>query len=92
MAASRPVIATDWGGPADYLDASCGILVPPTSQPEFINGLCRAMVNLATSYELRIRLGAHGHAKAVREYDWEVKVDRMLDIYAQTAQSSRSSV
>lgn len=91
MAASRPVIAADWGGPADYLDPSCGILVPPTSRAEFIEGLHQAMVKLSKSPELRAQLGAQGHAKAVREYDWEVKVDRVLDIYAQTAQSSPSS-
>ena len=27
MAMGKPVIATHWGGPADYLDATCGILV-----------------------------------------------------------------
>ena len=28
MAMGLPVISTDWGGPADYVDDSCGILVP----------------------------------------------------------------
>ncbi len=29
MALGKPVIATAWGGPLDYLDADCGILVQP---------------------------------------------------------------
>jgi glycosyltransferase involved in cell wall biosynthesis len=91
MAASRPVIATHWGGPADYLDESCGILVHPHSREQFISGLSEAMVKLSNSHPLRVQLGRAGNAKAVREYDWQVKVDQMLDIYAQTAQSSLSS-
>ena len=91
MAASRPVIATHWGGPADYLDASCGILVHPHSREQFIAGLSEALVKLSDSHPLRVQLGRAGHAKVVREYDWRFKVDQMLDIYAQTAQSDRSS-
>jgi glycosyltransferase involved in cell wall biosynthesis len=28
MAMGLPVVATAWGGPLDYLDDSCGVLVP----------------------------------------------------------------
>ncbi|MDQ6681579.1 MAG: glycosyltransferase, partial [Pseudomonadota bacterium] len=39
MAIGKPVIATNWGGPADYLDASCGILVAPAGREGLISGL-----------------------------------------------------
>lgn len=32
MAKGLPVIATNWGGPADYIDRSCGILIDPSSR------------------------------------------------------------
>lgn len=35
MSLGLPVIATDWGGPADYLDATCGILVSPVPRAGF---------------------------------------------------------
>ena len=38
MAMKRPVIATAWGGPADYLNASCGILIEPTGRAAMIDG------------------------------------------------------
>lgn len=81
MAMAKPVIATDWGGPADYVDPTCGILVPPTGRDEFDAGLTRAMSRLASSPEERARMGAAGRAKVEREYDWDVKVARMLELY-----------
>jgi len=81
MALGMPVIATAWGGPTDYLDASCGILVEPTSRSALIDGLADAMVRLAQSADLRLALGRAGREKVVREFDWETKVDRMIEIY-----------
>ncbi len=81
MACGLPVIATAWGGPMDYLDDRCGILVPPTTRPSLIDGLAQAMRTLATDADLRQRMGAAGRAKVQREFDWEHKVDVMLDVY-----------
>lgn len=81
MAMAKPVIATDWGGPADYLDPSCGILVAPTSPPAFVDSLAEALLRLAASPSLRARMGANGRRKVEREYDWERKVDLMLRHY-----------
>lgn len=81
MACARPVIATDWGGPADYLDATSGILIRPDSRQGMIADLADAMIRLATSPELRASMGRAGRARVVREFDWEKKVDRILEIY-----------
>jgi glycosyltransferase involved in cell wall biosynthesis len=81
MACGIPVVATDWGGPADYLDASCGFLVPPSTRESFVAGLASAMRTLAEDPALRQRLGARGREKVQREFDWTSKVDRMLQIY-----------
>lgn len=81
MAMALPVIATDWGGPADYLDDSCGILVDPVNPTEFVEGLVAAMEKLAAAPELRERLGRNGREKVLEMYDWERKVDRMMEIY-----------
>lgn len=81
MSMGKPVIATAWGGPADYLDASCGVLVTPSSREALIQGFEDAMVQLAASPEKRALLGARGQQKVRDEYDWEIKVDRMVGIY-----------
>ncbi len=81
MTMGIPVIATNWGGPADYLDESCGILVEPTGRDLFINGLANAMVKMAKSPELRQAMGKAGRQRILDYFDWEVKVDTMLEIY-----------
>ncbi|MEO5882650.1 MAG: glycosyltransferase family 4 protein [Caldimonas sp.] len=82
MSLAKPVIATAWGGPLDYLDPSCGVLVPPESREAIVAGFAAAMVELARSEATRRRLGAAGLLKVQREFDWELKVDRMLALYA----------
>jgi glycosyltransferase involved in cell wall biosynthesis len=83
MAAGKPVIATAWGGPVDYLDESCGVLVAPTSPLSFVDDLAAALVRMASSESLRLSMGAHGRAKVARQFDWELKVDEMLAIYGE---------
>jgi len=81
MAIGLPVIATDWGGPADYLDDTCGILVDPYSRSDFIHGLTVAMIRLAEDPSLCIQMGQAAQRRVIEEFDWQGKVDRTLDIY-----------
>jgi glycosyltransferase involved in cell wall biosynthesis len=84
MAVGLPAIATNWGGPMDYIDATCGILVEPTSPAGFVKGLTDAMLKLALSPELRQSMGRAGWERVREKFDWERKVDRMLEIYRET--------
>ncbi|MEG3883168.1 glycosyltransferase family 4 protein, partial [Microcoleus sp. herbarium19] len=77
MAAGLPVIATNWGGPMDYIDSSCGILVEPDSRENFVKGLTDAMLKLAHSPQLRQSMGSAGLDRVRQHFDWERKVDRM---------------
>ncbi len=81
MAMSRPVIATEWGGPTDYLDETCGILVAPTSRVAMVSGFADAMQQLMDSPDLRSSLGAAGRERLQREFDWNCKIDQILAIY-----------
>jgi glycosyltransferase involved in cell wall biosynthesis len=91
MAMGKPVIATDWGGPADYLDPTCGVLVEPVSRSFFVEGLSQAMIALSSNPEIRLEMGRAGRAKVLEEFDWEVKVDRMLEIYQSVINTFKSS-
>jgi glycosyltransferase involved in cell wall biosynthesis len=81
MAMGLPVIATAWGGPLDYLDDSCGVLVPPDSRKALVAGFASAIAMLAGSLDLRRRLGEAGYRRARRHFDWERKIDRILELY-----------
>ena len=81
MAAGLPVIATNWGGQADFLGEGCGILIDPTSHDSLVAGFVTAMLTLANSSTLRLEMGTAGRRRAVELLDWNAKVDRMLAIY-----------
>lgn len=87
MAMELPVIATDWGGPADYVDFSCGILVPPRSPREFPADLAAAMLKLARDPQLRRSMGQAGRRRIEQYFDWERKIDRMLEVHRQAITS-----
>jgi glycosyltransferase involved in cell wall biosynthesis len=85
MAMGLPVIATEWGGPSDYVDESCGILIKPSSRSALVAGFADAMAKLAVSTELRTRLGNAGYARAHEDFGWDRKVDQILKIYETAA-------
>ena len=81
MAMSRPVIATAWGGPAEYLNESCGVLIPPHSRTALIEGFARAMSLLASSPALCSRLGGAGRERLLRHFCWNDRIDQILELY-----------
>ena len=82
MSAGLPVIGPDWGGPADYINAQTGILVAPAPRDGYAERLAEAILRLARDPDLRAAMGAAGAARIRAEFDWDRKVDRMLEIYA----------
>lgn len=88
MAVGLPVIATKWGGPAEYVDETCGILVAPDSRQSLVAGLADAMERLAGNPDLRRRMGKAGRRKIERFYTWDTKIDRILDFYREAVQTS----
>jgi glycosyltransferase involved in cell wall biosynthesis len=85
MAVGLPVVASRWGGPGVHVDDATGIRVAPDTRDGFVAGLADAMIRLAESPELRREMGR----AAIRRvesgtYDWDRKIDRFLEIYAET--------
>jgi len=81
MAMGLPVIATGRGGPLDYLDETCGILVAPDSREALVAGFAAGMKALAQSTQLRTKLGEAGYARARQHFDWQRKIDQILELY-----------
>ncbi|MEO6081344.1 MAG: glycosyltransferase family 4 protein [Steroidobacteraceae bacterium] len=85
MACGLPVIATAWGGPADYLDSSCGVLISPESREAVVAGFANAMEKLHQDPALRRAMGITGRKKIEREYDWNIKIEQILSVYRRLA-------
>jgi glycosyltransferase involved in cell wall biosynthesis len=83
MACEVPVIAVAWGGPLDYLDESCGILVPSSGPESIMAGFVEAARKLASDGNLRADLSAAGRRRVELLFDWDRKIDRILEIYRQ---------
>ena len=90
MAAAKPVIATKWGGPMDYLDSSCGILVDPQNYMALVSGFAEAMQKLIDQPELAKAMGQAGRKRAVRDFDWQRRIDQVIGIYATVVDKSTS--
>jgi glycosyltransferase involved in cell wall biosynthesis len=92
MAIGVPVVATDWGGAAQYASRDCAILVPPVSEATFIDGLTAAMRRLANSPDLRHDLGSKGRRHLEREgHDWAVKARTIAEILHEVSKPRRTA-
>ena len=81
MSMGLPVIASDWGGPADYVNEDCGILVHPSPRSSFPLRLANAVRELHADPDRARQMGRKGARRVRENFDWERKVDRMIDIY-----------
>lgn len=96
MACGLPVVATAWGGPADYLDETCGILVNvsdtmPLNASEVISQrFADAMQELNADSALRLTLGTSGRKRVEEFFDWDQKISQILAIYQKAIDGQRS--
>ncbi len=81
MASGVPVIATNWGGPADYVVKGTGILISPATPDTFVTELANAMVLIAENPQARAEMGSAARQRAQTLYDWRVKAETLLRIY-----------
>lgn len=81
MSIGLPVIVANWGGPADYVDPSCGIIVHPSPIESFAARLSEAIIQLDSDPNLAQKMGIAGAKKVRDQFDWEKKIDQILKIY-----------
>ena len=79
MAAGRPVLCLDIGGPGQQVTANVGLKVTPAGQEQTVKDLAQAMRRLASDRELRARLGAAGRLRVRERFTWETKIRHLLD-------------
>jgi glycosyltransferase involved in cell wall biosynthesis len=81
MASGVPVIAANWGGPADYISADTGILIPPATPDVFVDELSKAVLWMARNPQARSKMAEAGRQRAAALYDWRAKAKALMKIY-----------
>jgi glycosyltransferase involved in cell wall biosynthesis len=73
MAAARPVICLDLGGPGQLVSEDTGIKVRAESPEQTVRELADALITLATDSQLRHRLAAAARERVHENYLWQAK-------------------
>jgi glycosyltransferase involved in cell wall biosynthesis len=82
MAAGRPVICLDLGGPALQVTQETGIRLPAVSPAQTVQDLAAAMERLAFDPGLRARMAQAGRERARQHFNLENKGDHLNALYS----------
>jgi glycosyltransferase involved in cell wall biosynthesis len=84
MAAWKPVIAANWGGPRDLIsEGTTGIKVLGRGPEEHVAALAAAMERLIGDGQLRLRMGAAAAERVKNEFVWPKLAERYDLLYRQ---------
>ena len=83
MAAGRPVICLDLGGPALQVTEATGIKIPAIAPEQVVTDLTMALSELSIDTPRRMKLGEQGRERVRREFNWEKKGEDLARIYSQ---------
>lgn len=92
MAAGRPVVCLDLGGPALQVTDETGIKVPAISPGQAVDGLAQALSRLAADQALRVRLGTAGRQRVKDHFDWDEKGRFLAATYERVVREGRPTV
>ncbi len=82
MAAGRPVICLDLGGPAQQVTSATGFKVPAIDPQQAVAAIASAMTQLATNADLRLQMGQAGRQRIVDCYSWSARGQALAATYA----------
>jgi len=82
MAAGRPVICLDLGGPALQVTEATGIKIPAINPEQVVADIAAALEQLAVDSSRRARLGEAGRARIEQDFNWEKLGDELVTLYA----------
>lgn len=81
LAAGRPVICLDTGGPALQVTEDCGFKAPVVSLEAALQSMADAMAKLYHSSELRCRMGLAARERVRSHFHWTQKAEKMNALY-----------
>ncbi len=87
MAAGRPVICLDLGGPAQQVTPETGFKIPAHTLQQTLADLAIAMEKVSDNAELRVRMGQAGQRLVREDFTWEAKGRLLSEVYKQLVTS-----
>jgi glycosyltransferase involved in cell wall biosynthesis len=81
MAAGKPVVCLDLGGPGLHINQECGFKVPARHPEQAVRGMAVALERLYNDRELRVRMGQASRQRVEQVYDWDRVSERVLEMY-----------
>lgn len=81
MAAGRPVVCLDLGGPALLVTHRTGFKIPAISPRQAVADLLQATLCLAEDPELRMRMGEAAKQRVQDHFSWQHKGDYLSELY-----------
>lgn len=85
MACGVPVIAVNYGGPAEIVDAEVGWTLSAEGREALVGDLVEAFRDLARDPGAWKAKGRQGRLRAEKNYGWDARMDAALSIYRQFA-------
>ena len=90
MAAGRPVLCLDLGGPALQVTEETGVKIVAKSPGQVIMDLASAMTRLARSRDLREEMGHAARRRVQEHFAWERKRIQIQTLYGNLANTAHN--
>lgn len=81
MASARPVIALDFGGPGEIVDAEVGALLPMTDPAQVTDDLAATLLDVFADPAGWRQRGRAGRQRVERLYSWPAKIAAAATLY-----------
>jgi glycosyltransferase involved in cell wall biosynthesis len=91
MAAGRPVVCFDLGGPAVQVTSEVGFKLPARSPEEAVTLMAMTLETLSRDITLRHRLGENARERMRKEFTWDNKAQFLIKLYAQLGAAGAQS-
>ncbi len=92
MAAGRPVICLDLGGPAVQVTSDTGFKVAASTPEQAVRELSEAIALVAGDRALQQRMGAAGRKRVSEVFNWEVKGRDLAKLYQEIVTQSQIEI
>jgi glycosyltransferase involved in cell wall biosynthesis len=89
MAAGKPVVCLDTGGPDMHVTEQCGVKIPAVSPQQAVRDLADALERLYLDQGLRLKQGRAARQRAQEVYHWDRLGERLMEIYRRALPAER---